>query len=258
MKKLLLILLAFIALASCDSKPDSSCGQAFIGGEIINPINDHLILYDDTSLIDTLYLDKDNRFSYKLETLSPGLHSFTHGGENQIIILEPNDSVMIRLNTLDFDESLVFTGRGAKKNNYLINLFVKLESEDNIMYEFSKLEPHEFQLKLDSIKQEKVNDLNHFIEKYKGSDLFKKIANAGINYSYYSSQELYPLRHFGMDNPINLDSLPNGYYNFRKNIDYNDGDLKDFYPYYILMFNHFNNLASEKYFAETNDSNNIS
>ena len=218
MKRFLLILFAIISLVSCDSKIDSSCGQAFIGGEIINPVNDHLVLYDDTSPIDTLFLDKDNRFSYKIETLSSGLHSLTHGGENQVIILEPNDSIMMRLNTLDFDESLVFTGRGSKKNNYLINLFLKLESDDTTMYEFSKLEPLEFQSKLDSIKEDKINNLNQFLEKYKSSDLFKKIATSSINYSCYSFQELYPLRHFGMDNPINLDSLPNGYYDFRKNI----------------------------------------
>ena len=29
------------------------------------------------------------------------------------MVIEPNDSIMIRLNTLDFDESLVFTGQGA-------------------------------------------------------------------------------------------------------------------------------------------------
>ena len=37
---------------------------------------------------------------------------------------------MFRLNTLDFDESLVFTGEGAKKNNYLINLFLEHEKEE--------------------------------------------------------------------------------------------------------------------------------
>jgi len=113
MKRSFLVLFTIISLVSCISAIVSTCGQAFIGGEIVNPVNDHLVLYDDTSPIDTLYLDKDNRFSYNIETLSPGLHSFIHGGEYQIIILEPNDSIMMRLNTLDFDESLVFTGVGS-------------------------------------------------------------------------------------------------------------------------------------------------
>ena len=156
MKKLLLILFIITGLISCNSKSDSSCGSAFIGGQIVNPVNDHLILYDDSTPIDTLYLDKDNRFSYEIETLSPGLHGVIHGGEYQVIVLEPNDSIMLRLNTLDFDKSLVFTGKGSKKNNYLINLYNDFAAEDKLVYDISKLEPEQFLLTIDSLKNQKL------------------------------------------------------------------------------------------------------
>jgi hypothetical protein len=254
MKRFLLILFAIISLVSCDSKIDSSCGQAFIGGEIINPVNDHLVLYDDTSPIDTLYLDKDNRFSYKIETLSPGLHSFIHGGEYQVIILEPNDSIMLRLNTLDFDESLVFTGKGSKKNNYLINLYNDLDDEDKTIYEISKLEPEQFLTVIDSLKAEKIEKLDKFNLKYESSDLFKKVALASINYSYSTHKELYPFRYFGRHEIINRSSLPPNFYDYRAEIDYNDDVLKDFYPYYNFLFPHFNNLALDHYFELTKDT----
>ena len=125
MKQLIFIALIGITLLACNNT-NNSCGQAYFGGEIINPNNDHVVLYDSSETpVDTLYLDENNRFTFHLENLNPGLHSFVHGGESQVVILEPNDSIMIRLNTLDFDESLVFTGKGSKKNNYLIELFVK-------------------------------------------------------------------------------------------------------------------------------------
>lgn len=254
MNKLLLFLLTIISLVSCNSKTESSCSQAFIGGEIINPTNDHLILYDDTSPIDTLYLDKNNRFSYEIGSVSSGLHSFIHGGEYQVVILEPNDSIMLRLNTLDFDRSLVYTGRGSKKNNFLINLYNALDDEDKIVYEASKLPPENFLKIIDSLKKDKLNTFDKFNEKYESSALFKKVALANINYSYSTQKELYPFRYFGKKELKDRSSLPSNFYDFRAEIDYNDDLLKDFYPYYNFLFPHFNNLALERYFELTKDS----
>jgi Thioredoxin-like len=253
MKQLVVFILLLTTFFSCKTD-ENSCGQAYLGGEIINPNNDYVLLYNDTAFIDTLYLGEDNRFSYKIENLNPGLHRFYHGGEYQVVIIEPTDSIMIRLNTFDFDESLVFSGNGSKKNNYLINMFLSQEKEERNIYEFSKLNPIAFLKKLDSIKAKKYNTFNTFTEKYPTSELLKKLITVGIDYSHYTNKERYPLSHFGSNNPINLDSLPKGYYDFRKNIDYNDEDLIEYYPYYVLLFNNLNNLASEKYFAESGSS----
>ena len=141
---------------------------------------------------------------------------------------------MIRLNTLDFDESLVFSGQGSKKNNYLINLFLKLEDEEHFVYESSKLTPEKFLVKLDSIKNEKYESLNLFKEKYKPTEYFTNVAKTGIDYSYYRDKEIYPYRYFGIKTPLPIDSLPNGYFDFRKDIDYNQEELKEFYPYLPL------------------------
>jgi hypothetical protein len=57
---------------------------------------------------------------------------------------------------------------------------------------------------------------------------------------------LYPFRHFGVNSFSNFKKLPSSFYNFRKEIVYNDIDLKDFYPYYNFLFPHINNLALEQ------------
>jgi len=259
MKQLIVFILIITSFFSCDTT-ENSCGQAYIGGEIINPNNDFLVLYRDNEPIDSLYLDENNRFSYSIESLNPGLHTFVHGGEYQILIVEPNDSLMLRLNTIDFDESLVFTGRGSKKNNYLINLFLSLEKEERSIYKYSKLNPHLFQEKVDSIKEKHYKSLEKFTERYSPSSLFKKVSKIGIDYSYYTHKELYPYRHFGINQQINRDSLPTGYFDFRTNVNYEDEELKDFSAYYNFLFPHFNNLATEKYFeiVSKKDKNNNS
>lgn len=249
-----LFLLLTLFLMTCNSSPDKGLKVAFIGGEIINPNNDHVVLYDSNNALDTLYLDENNRFSYQLENLKPGLHSFVHGAETQVILLEPKDSVMIRLNTLDFDESLVFSGNGAKKNNYLINLSTTLEAEFRKTFEYSKLDPVDFQLKLDSIRDLKFEMFQNFNEKHPSSPLFQKIVNSCINYNYYTSKELYPSRHFGNNVSINYNMFPNDFYDFRKYVNYSDLDLEDFYHYNNFLFLHFNNLARDKYFETVNVS----
>jgi len=254
MKRFSLVILVTLSLLGCNTTNNNSCGYAFVGGEIVNPINDHLVLYDNIAPIDTLYLDDDNRFSFEIESLNPGLHSLVHGGEYQVILLEANDSLMLRLNTLDFDESLVFTGVGAKKNNYLINLSNTLESESQQVYKFSKSKPDVFLTSIDSLKNEKINRLESFKSKYESSSLFNLVANANINYSYATHKELYPFRYFGKNDLRNRSQLPENFYNFRKNVNYNDEMLKDFYPYYNFLFPHFNNLALDRYFEATKDT----
>lgn len=254
MKYLILFTILTITIFGCKTD-DNSCGQAFFGGEIINPNNDFLVLYDNTAIIDTLYLDENNRFAIPLENLNPGLYSFIHGGEYQIVLIEPNDSILLRLNTLDFDESLVFTGKGAKKNNYLLNLFLTLESEYKTMYNLSKLEPEPFLFKIDSLRLDKYNKLNSFIDKHQNSDLFNKVSKAIIDFSYYGNKELYPFRRYGSYKlKKNYNSLPQDFYAFRKTINYNDEDLKDFSPFYIFLFQHVNNLALENYFETSKDN----
>lgn len=253
MKRLFILTVLVISVLGCNTS-ENSCGQAFIGGEIINPNHDFLVLKRDTSPIDTLYLDENNRFAYRVESLDPGIHSIVHGDEYQIIILEPNDSLMVRLNTLDFDESLVFSGAGAKKNNYLIDLFLEMEEEERMVYNFRKLSPDEFVIKIDSMKEDKYARLDKFTQKYGSSDFFEKVVTVGINYNHFTHKEQYPYRHFGMNKPIPIEELPEGYFDFRNAINYNDEELKDYYPYYAFLFNHFNNLACEKYFDETEAS----
>ena len=77
----------------------------------------------DDEVIDTIYLDKNNRFMHKFDSLAPGLYTYKHNPEYQYVYFDKNDSLMLRVNTFDFDNSVVFCGRGDEKNNFLMELF---------------------------------------------------------------------------------------------------------------------------------------
>ena len=158
------LVLCFV-LVGCKNISTTSESNTYFGGEIINPKNDYITFYNPNSGLDTIQLDNNNRFLKEIDSLTPGLHSFVHGGEYQMVLLEPNDSLMLRLNTIDFDESLVFTGLGAKKNNYLIRTFLEDEIENKRLKEFCQMAPENLMSYLDSTKTVRLQELKSFTDK---------------------------------------------------------------------------------------------
>lgn len=243
-----------ITLFNCKNESLEKPNYSYLGGEIINPNNDFVVISNKNGVLDTVKLDSQNRFLYKIENIEPGVYFFKHDPENQVLILEPNDSVIFRLNTIDFDESLVFTGRGSKKNNYLINLFLENEKNNSNLLDFCELSPDEFERKTDSIRNRQLKKLDKFTDRLNSSSLFKKIAEAKINYNYYANKEIYPFAYYGEREIKNLKTLPADFYKYRNDIDYNNFELRSFFQYYRFLETHFNNIALNQYFEHTNDS----
>lgn len=257
----ILIFILFIALSfnSCKKEVTIDEGDyAFLGGEIINPIDNKVILSKSNIVIDTILLDRENRFLYKIKDLESGLYAFKlqayHAVEFQLALLEPSDSIMLRLNTMDFDESLVYTGRGAKKNNYLINMFLKNEEDNKKVLKYSQLKPKIFESHLDSLSSIRHINLQEFIVKYNPSNLFKEISQGNIDYNYYISKEIYPFVYYGANEIRNLASLPEDFYGYRNDINYNNETLKDYFTYYSFLRYHFRNLALSEHLKNSKDS----
>lgn len=246
MNKLLLLSPLFLILFSCSSSDKEKDIGAWFGGEIINPNAPHIILTRNESVIDTIPLDQDNRFLYRLDTVEKGIYNFVHI-EYQIIYLEPGDSLMARLNTVDFDESLAFTGKGSERNNFMINMFLYNEQENKTMPSFYTLPTEDFLPKLDSMRDVRVQRLDKFDQKNNPCEAFIEIAEANILYDYLLKRETYPFAHFGRYNTNNKNTLDESYYDFRNKIDYNNQKLQTHYAYYRFLLRHFDYLAYEEY-----------
>jgi len=93
----------------------------------------------------------------------------------------------ITFNTIDFDESLVFSGEGAEINNFLIDLFlVNEEEEQQILSTFFQLEPVEFDERIEQLRKEKLDDLALLNAETELSQAEQEIAEVSINYTYYN------------------------------------------------------------------------
>lgn len=224
----LLLIICFIFL-SCDKESKTS-KEVFIKGQIANPSSEYVIISKNNVVIDSLRLDSDNRFEGTFKDLETGLYVFRHPPENQVIFLEPGDSTLIWLNTLEFDESLYFSGKGSEKTNFLTNLYLLNQKDNDLILSYYKLDPSEFAKKTDSIRDNRKQKLTDLEEKNELSQEFQDIANQSINYEYYDLRERYAflIRKY---NPSLTNKIPSDFHEYRKDVSFNNSVLEDSYVY---------------------------
>ena len=229
-------------LASCNSNKENP--NTFFGGKIINPKTKFVVLYSNDKVIDTLLLNDRNKFLGTYDNLNEGLYYFQHGNENQYIYLEPKDSLMLRLNTWDFDESLVFAGKGAERNNILIDIFLETESERKAFYQLNKLQSKAYKSKLDSIVAFKLHTYNDYIEKHpKETESYFKILKTALIYPIYSRVERYPINHVYISRKDSFPKIETSFYEYRSHLNYNSNSLMYYAPYAGYMTSYLYNVT---------------
>ena len=215
----------------------------FFGGKIKNPKEAYVYFSKDKKIIDSAKINQDNRFSFTLDSIKTGLYTFKHGIEFQYLYLEPQDSLLIYLNTWDFDESLIFSGKGSAKNNFLISLFIQQEEIEKEFKYFYNLNEKEFSQKVEDGRNKLLAQYNDLIntEHEEHSKFFDNLTKAIINYPLYSKKEYYPLRHTDANNKHDYPDVSDDFYSYRKSLDYNDESIFILraYTYYLesLLYN---------------------
>ncbi|RDY61357.1 TlpA family protein disulfide reductase [Flagellimonas nanhaiensis] len=235
--------LSFLTVLACSQK-HGECPSVFFGGEIVNPTSDYVVLYRNDTYIDSVKLNDNNRFSFNLQGIEEGLYHFDHSPELQYVYLQEGDSLLIRLNTMEFDESLVFSGKGSEINNFLVEMFLAYEEEEPLIYSYYKLKPDAFKAKIDSLRTQKIKHLEELI--VEDGQLSKKVvsmAMASIDYNSYIYSEKYPFYHKKKTGEETIHELTDNFYDYRKMVDLNSRDLTYFRPYYDYMKYHFGNLS---------------
>lgn len=246
-------ILFFVLFSSCSEEKKKDNDYTYFGGEIINPNDEYVLLYKKNKLIDSIKLDDNNRFLVKIDDFEEGLYKFYHSPEYQHMKLAKGDSVLLRLNTLEFDETLVFTGIGAEKNNFLIDLYLLHDKEERFMYNKYDLDHTIFKQKVDSLRKEKKDKLNKFI--YANTSVspeFKSFINEVINYTHYRYWETY--QHVFYNKNKDQNAVPKSYYTYRDSINLNHEELSYFVPYMYYVTQYINNEAYSECLQKMVDS----
>ncbi|NEW79138.1 MAG: TlpA family protein disulfide reductase [Gelidibacter sp.] len=190
MKKLWL-LIAAITILSC--KNDKEADFTIISGEITNNRGGEITFKKPNNLEfnETIQVSKDGKF---LDTLfiESGNYSFQYGRNRAEIFVTPGSNLVINFNVDDFDNTLIFSGKGSEISNYL---FGKQKTEKKLLGENNEI------YKLDEAPYvSKVKDIKTTLEKLvsgsKGiDDDFKAKEQRNINYTYLTRLNNYQIFH---------------------------------------------------------------
>lgn len=242
MNRSYLILLLVALVVGCGAV-DKTPSTVYLAGEIVNPTSPYVVLFKDEKVIDSAKLDESNRFKIQFNALEEGLYHFLHEPEYNYIYLQKGDSLNLRLNTIAFDESLVFSGRGAELNNFLLDLFLQKEDEDRRMNKLYDLSPEVFNVEINNLREQKIKLLESLEEDIKLTPRAIEIVKATIDYNVYIFKEKYPFYHRKSKGEPTLHNLPKDFYDYRKTLNLNNKDMNYFSPYYNFMKYHLGNLA---------------
>lgn len=240
MKKILLFLFV-VCCWSCQEDTDPQ--GIYLHGQIVNPLTDYITLSKDNKLIDTIFLDDQHAFSYRLEKPTEGLYTFVHPPESQSIYMVPGDSILFRLNTLAFDETLYFSGTAAVKNNLLMELFLLNERNNDLIFSYYKINPKTFASITDSILKVRKKMFRKLEKEHQFSDKFSALAEKSILYEFYDLRERYAFLINKYSSHKN--KIPPGFFDYRKKVDFNDETLKNHYGYQRFLDNYLKNRSIE-------------
>ena len=198
---------------------------AYLAGEIINPTSNQIIIKRNGRVLDTILLNEKNRFSYKIDSVENGLYLLEYQPEIQNIYISPGDSLLMRANTLAFDESLHFSGKGFAKNNLMTEMFLEDENTARLLLDFYKYTPQQFTKIADSIKVDRIHLLEKANENQNFSEDFLEISKEVIEYENRDLRERYTYLVTKYYKEY-AKQIPKDFHDYRENVNFNDQELQ--------------------------------
>ncbi len=247
MNKFKFFILFAIVFSSC--KKEVKNNNIFLGGQIINPSSSYLILHKNNSTIDCLLLDSNNFFQKKFNNLESGFYKIEHIPEYQTIFLEPGDSLWFRVNAVEFKQSIVFSGKGSSKNNFLIQNDISNEIENEFLSSKYSLKNNLFSNIIDSLVLQKKNQWKNMDSINNLSEYAQKVTMAAYVYNYANLRERYAL----LRGANWSQSEKKIYFKYRYFLNFEETDLSSFDPYIDYMLNYLSeqSLDSSNYYFKT-------
>lgn len=240
-------------MTSCKKEFSSDNYVAYFGGEVVNPTSSYVLFCKDNIVLDTIPLNKDNTFFKKFDSLTPGLYTFKHDPEYQYVYFDKNDSIKVHIDSKDFDESVMFCGRGDQKNNYLMDMYLRNEKDRNDMFDSFDYAFDKYNKSIDKTNKDNTKFYTTKKEEIKWNDEFDVYAKAIVDFPYYTKKEIYPFVHKMRTGEDVNDKLPKDYYNYRKQINYSNEALTEFSPFMMYLDHMLNNVGAINYHNHFSD-----
>lgn len=256
MKKWSLMLLVALVFAAC-TQLDKSPQTAILTGKIDNAESDFAVLQFEKTT-DTSYFDADGLFRFSINLKKGDYYSFVHGSEHTSLYLQPGDSVYLTLNPEEFDESIVYSGNGSEKNNYLAKRYLKDEWLWSNNQQIWLLPTDSFLMEIEANYVAMKALLDSFNMQYKFQLDFLNCEKARLTLDNATEKMKYPQYHQFYAKVKNVE-LPDDYYAFVADIDINNKDyrkLNEFALYfdYLVEYKAMQLVENDKTIANRDHS----
>ena len=230
-------LLILVSISSCQS--NKRFDRIFFGGQIINPSASFVTLYKDNKTIDCLSLNNNYRFFKYYDSLEVGIYKLEHIPEYKSVFLEKGDSIWVRINASSFNESIVYSGRGAAKNNFMMDLLLSYDKENSFLSSKYSSDGVSFKKLIDSLLDQKNKRWTKMDSINQLTPIARKITQAAYIYPYATRKERYALLRGTNWSEIEKKS----FFDYRKYLNLGETDLAFFDPYINYLMNYLSEKA---------------
>jgi thiol-disulfide isomerase/thioredoxin len=243
MMKKIFFTFVVLAVISC-SKEEKNINYAVFSGKIENVDGRKLIiLSSENKMVKEIIVNEDGTFIDTLKNIDLGYYSFRYANESSEFFLRPGYNLKLLLDPKEFDESIIYSGKGEAENNYLAKKYLNEEDLGQLRgYDYlASLDEKSFLHKMDSIKQLE----NKFLDQQLGLNAdFKSYENSSIQYNW-----LYKLKIFEFYKRFILKDknfkVSENYPNFEKDLNLEDENL--------LVVNSYKNFLNEYFLQKAGD-----
>ena len=115
MKKVFLLALIVLGAFSVNAQAKN---QIKFTAKIANRNSDTLVIRGANNFIQVIPIDKKEIFAATFEA-PKGFYQFSDGTEASSLYLKPNSEVNLTMNAKEFDETIVYKGKGVNESNFL-------------------------------------------------------------------------------------------------------------------------------------------
>ena len=240
MRNIFYALAIVLVIFSCQEK--APIDYIVLSGKIQNNTAKELVFATNLGVPqDTLAITNDGNFSNTLK-VEAGRYMLFDGMNRIPLYLKTADNINIDFDAKDYNNTLVYSGVGSERNNYIIS---KSKKEKELSGEGNKI----YLLDEDAYKsknQEIKTALEGMITSAEGiSESFKSKEKRNINYEYFAKLNKYEKFHAYHAKKQDF-KISGGFLNELDNIDYNNEE--DFIfssSYKNIVTAHYNKKASE-------------
>jgi thiol-disulfide isomerase/thioredoxin len=158
--------------------------------KIANRNSDTLVIKGSDNFKQVIPINKKEIFEASFDA-PKGFYMFSDGTESSRLYLKPNSEVNLKMNAKEFDETIVYSGKGVDESNFLAQQALRNEKFDEA---FSK-EPAEFAVLLEAKKKADSESLEkgtfdpEFITAMKGNfENFTQFSNERYESAYKANK----------------------------------------------------------------------